>query len=232
MSLNNDFNLRRLERYLSAAWDSGATPVVVLTKADLCPDPEEFINSVQSVAMGVDVIVTSAREKAGYEKLLPYAGEGNTIALMGSSGVGKSTLINCLLGENRLNTNGLRNDDKGRHTTTRRELFLLEQGGMVIDTPGMRELGLWDVDEGLDKSFSDIEALTARCRYSDCSHTVEPGCAVREAIDKGELSQERWKSYQKLKAENKYAENTERYLAEKKRKFKNIANSKKRRESF
>ena len=223
MSLNNDFNIRRLERYLSAAWDSGAVPVIVLTKADLCPEPERFIRDIGASAAGADIVLTSALEPAGYEKLLPYIRPGETAALTGSSGVGKSTLINRLLGEERLDTNGLRNDDRGRHTTTRRELFLLRQGGMVIDTPGMRELGLWDVDEGLDRSFSDIEALAASCRFRNCSHTGEPGCAVREAVLKGGLSQERLLSYQKLISERRYSENAEGYLAEKRQKFKKIA---------
>lgn len=223
MSLNNDFNIRRLERYISVAWDSGAIPVIVLTKSDLCSDLEQYISSVEKIAVGIDIVVTSGVEKNGYRKLLPYIQDGKTVALIGSSGVGKSTLINRLLGEERLETNGLRNDDKGKHTTTRRELFLIKQGGMVIDTPGMRELGLWDIDEGLDQSFADVEALAARCRFRNCSHTSEPGCAMKEAISKGELSKERWLSYQKLKAENRYAENSKEYLAEKKQKFKNIA---------
>lgn len=223
MSLNNDFNIRRLERYLSVAWDSGATPVIVLTKSDLCSDLAEYIHAASMAAVGSDIVVTSAIDKVGHLKLLPYIQNGKTVAFIGSSGVGKSTLINRLLGENRLKTNGLRNDDKGRHTTTRRELFLLKQGGMVIDTPGMRELGLWDVDEGLDKSFADIEELAARCKYRNCSHTNEPCCAIREAVFKGELSEERWFSYQKLKNENSYSENRNEYLAEKNQKFKNIA---------
>lgn len=131
--------------------------------------------------------------------------------------------MNGLLGEDRLATNGLRNDDKGKHTTTRRELFLLKQGGMVIDTPGMRELGLWDIEEGLERSFADIEELAARCKFHDCTHTNEPGCAIREAICNGELAKERWLSYQKLKNENSYAENRNEYLIEKNQKFKNIA---------
>ncbi len=223
MSLNNDFNIRRLERYLSVAWDSGAVPAVVLTKSDLCTDIGEYVNSVEQAAVGVDIVSVSAMEQEGYKKLLPYIRNGRTVAFIGSSGVGKSTLINRLLGEDRLTTNGLRNDDKGRHTTTRRELLLLEQGGMVIDTPGMRELGLWEPEEGLSISFSDIEALAAMCRFQNCSHTNEPHCAVREAIDKGVLSEERLRSYRKLKAELRYADDTEGYLAEKKQKFKNIA---------
>jgi ribosome biogenesis GTPase len=165
MSLNNDFNLRRLERYLSIAWDSGATPVIVLTKADLCDDIADKRSAAESVAVGADIIMISSLEEGGYEAILSYIKTGQTIALIGSSGVGKSTLVNCLLGENRLDTNGLRNDDKGRHTTTHRELFLLPQGGMVIDTPGMRELGMWDAAEGLERTFADIEALALSCRY-------------------------------------------------------------------
>lgn len=195
MSLNNDFNLRRLERYLSIGWESGAVPVVVLTKADLCGNTAEKLSSVKAVAMGADILITSAIEQDGYEQVLPYIKEGHTVALIGSSGVGKSTLINRLLGENRIDTNGLRNDDKGRHTTTRRELFLLPNGGLVIDTPGMRELGLWNAAEGLCKTFSDIEELSTKCRFKNCSHTTEPGCAVIAATESGDLSSERWQSY-------------------------------------
>ena len=224
MSLNHDFNMRRLERYVSIAWNSGAMPVVVLTKADLCNNLDSKMIEVSSVAAGVDILVTSAIDQDGYEQIYPYLGEGKTIACIGSSGVGKSTLINCLLGKKYLETNGLRNDDKGRHTTTHRELILLPSGGMVIDTPGMRELGMWDAGDGIDQTFSDIEKLARSCRFRDCSHSGnEPGCAVQEAVERGELSLDRLRSYQKLMNENQYMEDAQGYLAEKKQKFKNIA---------
>ena len=223
MSLNNDFNLRRLERYLSVAWDSGAVPVIVLTKADLCIDLEQKKAEVSSIAIGVDVLVTTASEKDGYSKILPYIADGKTVAFIGSSGVGKSTLINCLLGEQRLDTNGLRNDDKGRHTTTHRELIPLPNGGMVIDTPGMRELGMWDSESGIDHTFGEIEALEAKCKFKDCSHHNEPGCAIRQALEDSTLSKERWLSYQKLKTENEYAMDSQSYLAGKEKRFKEIA---------
>ena len=229
MSLNNDFNLRRLERYISIAWNSGAVPVVVLTKADLCKDAEHKLLEVSSVAAGVDVLVTNTINQNGYDKIYPYLSEGKTVAFIGSSGVGKSTLINCLLGEKHLDTNGLRNDDKGRHTTTRRELILLPSGGMVIDTPGMRELGMWDAEAGIDQTFSDIEKLAQGCRFRDCTHSgSEPGCAVQEAVECGKLPIERLRSYQKLMNENRYVNDTQGYLAEKRQKFKNIAKINKR----
>ena len=223
MSLNNDFNLRRLERYLSIAWDSGAAPVIVLTKADLCDDLPSRMAEVSSVAIGVDVLITSSVAEDGLAQVLPYIRQGRTVAFIGSSGVGKSTLINRLLGEERLNTGGLRNDDKGRHTTTHRELLLLPGGGMVIDTPGMRELAMWDTDEGIGQAFAEIEELAGSCRFFDCSHRNEPGCAVRKALEEGRLTEERWQSYLKLKAEAAYAEDSESYLQVKAKKFKDIA---------
>lgn len=223
MALNRDFNLRRLERYLSTAWDSGATPVIVLTKADLCDDLEGKLLAVSAVAMGVEVLSTTMREAGGYDQIRPYIRKGETVAFIGSSGAGKSTMINHLLGEERLETKGLRNDGKGRHTTTRRELILLPGGGMVIDTPGMRELGMWDSEEGIDRTFADIEELTKQCRFQDCSHSGEPGCAVRQALEQGLLAPERWQSYQKLKTENAYMEDSRSYLLAKEQKFKEIA---------
>lgn len=208
MALNNDFNLRRLERYLAAAWESGSIPVVLLTKADLCEDLDSRLVQVQGSAIGVDILTTSAI-KDELDTLLSYLSPGKTVAFVGSSGAGKSTLINHLLGEERLKTGGLRNDDRGRHTTTHRGLIILPGGAMVIDTPGMRELGMWDASEGIDTAFADIEALADECRFSDCTHSGEPGCAVCKAIEEGTLSQSRWQSYLKLTAENAYAEDAE-----------------------
>jgi ribosome biogenesis GTPase len=168
MSLNQDFNLRRVERYLGIAWDSGANPVIVLTKSDLCKDLSEKLAEIHTVAMGVDVIVTSSMSEDGYLPVKNYLGRGKTIAFIGSSGVGKSTLINRLIGEDRLETNEIRKDDKGRHTTTRREMLILPDGGVVIDTPGMRELGIDHAD--LSKTFADIDELSAKCKFADCTH--------------------------------------------------------------
>lgn len=189
MSLNNDFNIRRLERYISIAWDSMATPVVVLTKSDLCNDIESKVLEVQSVAIGIDILITNSISEDGYISIKKYIKYGKTIAFIGSSGVGKSTLINRLIGDESLKTNSVRSDDKGRHTTTNRELILVPDGGVVIDTPGMRELGIISAD--LDKSFSDIEEIAKRCKFLDCRHENEPKCAVKEAIEKGLLDIER-----------------------------------------
>ena len=202
MSLNRDFNLRRLERYLSVAWDSGALPVIVLTKADLGENLAAKLAEIQETAAGVDVLVTSSLTADGYQAVLQYIRPGQTVAFLGSSGVGKSTLINRLLGEEIMATREIRQDDKGRHATTRRELFLIPAGGAVIDTPGMRELGVESADLG--RTFTDIEELAASCRFQDCRHTQEPGCAVRKAITEGLITEERLLSYQKLKKEAKY----------------------------
>lgn len=202
MSLNNDYNLNRLERYLSVAWNSGATPVVVLTKADLCKDLPGVIAEISAAAPGTDVVVTSSYDQTSCNRLLSWLRQGMTASFIGSSGVGKSTLINKLAGEELLTTSEIRQDDKGRHTTTRRELLVLPQGGTVIDTPGMRELGVESVD--LSRSFSDIDDLAGKCRFRDCTHTAEPGCAVRQAIEAGTLNSRRLESYQKLKREARY----------------------------
>lgn len=202
MALNNDFNPRRLERYLAIAWDSGAIPVVVLTKADLCKDIEAKVDMLAPLTVGVDVLITSSISGDGYAAVQSRITKGQTVAFIGSSGVGKSTLINRLLGEARLATQEIRNDDKGRHTTTRRELLLIPGGGVVIDTPGMRELGVISAD--LSKSFADIDALAVNCRFRDCTHGSEPGCAVQQAVKDGFLSLERLASFKKLQKEAKY----------------------------
>lgn len=202
MALNRDFNLRRLERYLAIAWDSGACPVVVLTKADLCTDIEMTIAEVSSVAIGAEILVTSGLTCDGSKSIKKYIYPGQTVAFIGSSGVGKSTLINLLLGEEKILTARTRRDDRGRHTTTNRELFCIPGGGAVIDTPGMREIGLENAD--LERAFADIEELAASCHFSDCTHEKEPNCAVRRAIDEGKIDLERLMNYKKLIKEAKY----------------------------
>jgi ribosome biogenesis GTPase len=197
-ALDRDFKLRRLERYLTMAWESGAEPRIVLTKSDLCDDVPLRVAEAEGVAFGVPVHVASSETGEGLEELGALFVPGRTLALLGSSGVGKSTLVNRLAGEELLATRELRADGRGRHTTTHRELVLLPGGGLVIDTPGMRELQLWVSEDGLETTFSDVEELATQCRFFDCAHETEPGCAVTAAIRSGRLDAERLASYRKL----------------------------------
>lgn len=200
--LDGDFNLRRIERYVTLAYSSGAAPVVILNKADLSPDVENAVINTESVSPGVPVYPVSALGSAGLEQFAPHLGRGKTVAFLGSSGAGKSTLINRLLGENRMAVSDVREKSgKGRHTTTHRELFIIHGGGAVIDTPGMREIQVWGSGEGLTGTFPEIEHLADLCRFRDCRHGSEAGCAVREAIDSGQLDPGRFESYLKLRAE-------------------------------
>jgi ribosome biogenesis GTPase / thiamine phosphate phosphatase len=200
-------NIHRLERYLTLGWNSGAIPVVLLNKADLCPDIPGFLHSLEPVTAGVDVYPVSAKESSGLEALKPYLRQGKTVAFLGSSGVGKSALINALLGYDRQEVGEIRERDfTGRHTTTTRELIILPDGGAVIDTPGMREIQMWAGDDGLNSSFNDIAILAQQCRFKDCQHHAEPGCAVKAAMENGELDPQRLDSYEKLQKEIHYHE--------------------------
>lgn len=223
-SLNLDFNAKRLERYLTLAWQSGATPVVILTKADLMKERAEYICEAQRIAVGVNVHAISAQTGEGLEELAAYVTAGKTVVFLGSSGVGKSSLVNALAGEEIMAVKEIREDDsKGRHTTTHRQLIRLQNGAMIIDTPGMRELGMWDVSIGLGDAFGDVEQFLGKCRFSDCRHRTEPGCAILEAIEGGFLSCERWDSYKKLRSEARYTDNRTAFLLRKQQKNKEIA---------
>jgi ribosome biogenesis GTPase len=206
-ALNHDLNMRRIERYLALAWDSGAQPVLLLNKADLCVRAEEVAKEVEGAAPGVKILLLSAESGAGMGELRQLIDVGITAAFVGSSAVGKSTIINRLLRDERVRTQPAReSDSRGRHTTTSRQMHFLPGGGIVIDTPGMRELGLWESSEGVERAFEDIQALAQGCRFRDCTHTGEPGCAVQSAIAQGDLAEERLENLQKLEAELRFLE--------------------------
>ncbi|MCA9740693.1 MAG: ribosome small subunit-dependent GTPase A [Deferribacteres bacterium] len=203
--LDHDFNPRRLERFLTLTWDSGASPVILLNKTDICDDLEAKMAKIEEIAINAPIIPLSAENDEDLSALSEFLQNGETVVLLGSSGVGKSTIINRLLGKNVQAVQEVREDDsRGRHTTTHRELFVLDNGAMIIDTPGLREIQLWDSGDGLQETFEDVEELAANCRFRDCKHQNEPGCEVKKALLNGELSRERYESYQKLQKELAY----------------------------
>lgn len=226
MSLNYDFNLKRLERYLTVAWQSGAQPVVILTKADIAEKKESKLEQIQPLILGVPVHFISALTGEGMEEVKAYLKPEVAVVFLGSSGVGKSTLTNYLLGKEVMKTSGIREEDsKGHHTTTHRQMFLLENGVKIIDTPGMRELGMWVVDEGVEQGFADIYSLMKECKFANCTHQKEPGCAIRTALSEGTLTQSRWRNYEKIQKESDFQKKKERIskLMEKKNSIKKEA---------
>jgi len=223
-SLNQDQNTKRLDRYLTLAWQTGAVPVVILTKTDLVENVEEKVRSIEKTAPGVMVHGLSAKTGYGLDALSEYLKPRKTIVFLGSSGVGKSSLLNALVGEDRMKVKEIREkDNKGRHTTTHRQLIFLNGGAMIIDTPGMREIGMWEASEGLIEAFSEVEDFIKNCRFSDCTHKTEPGCAVHHAIEKGELTHERWESFLAIQKEMRFVDNKSAFLKKQKETGKAIA---------
>jgi ribosome biogenesis GTPase len=223
-SLNQDFNINRFARYLSAAWRSGGFPVILLSKADLCADPAARAGEARKIAGDAPVIPCSAKTGYGLRDLAPFLEPAKTVVFLGSSGVGKSSLLNALAGERLMEVKEIREDDgKGRHTTTHRQLFRLDSGALVIDTPGMRELALYNAEEGIRAAFAEVEELITQCRFSNCTHSGEPGCAVGAALEAGTLSPEQWKNYCIQRREAAYVERRSAYLSRKKEWQKSIA---------
>jgi len=228
MGLDGDYNPRRLERYLLMAYESGASPVVLLNKLDVAPDLDAAMAEIRALAVGTPVHAISAKNCQGLDVIEPYLGTGRTGALLGSSGAGKSTLVNALVGEDLIKTQDVRaHDSRGRHTTRHRHLILLPRGGLLIDTPGMRELQLWGASEGVAETFDDVESLAAGCHFTDCRHREEPRCAVKLAIEEGRLAPERLANYLKLQDEIKSldARKNVRAQLDEKRKIKTISQS-------
>ncbi|MCQ4897114.1 ribosome small subunit-dependent GTPase A [Anaerotruncus sp. DFI.9.16] len=222
--LGSGFRPRGLERYLSLAWQSGAVPAVLLTKVDAVEDFTDQLRAAEKLAAGTGVFAVSARTGYGLDQLADYLKPGRTVVFLGPSGAGKSTLVNALAGGEVMRTSGIREKDgRGRHTTTHRQLLLLENGVLAIDTPGMRELGMWEAEEGISRGFPDVEEHLGHCRFSDCSHQGEPGCAVAEAIRRGEISPERWESYRKLREESRLSGSKADFLREKQRRQKELS---------
>lgn len=217
--LDGDYNLRRIERYLTLAWSSGANPVIILNKIDLCENLAQRLLEVESLALGVPIITISAANNQGLDDLKSYLKPGQTVALLGSSGVGKSTITNQLIGFAIASVQPVRSgDDRGKHTTTHRELITLPTGGLIIDTPGMREIQMWSSNQGLQSTFADIKTLATQCRFRNCQHINEPGCAVQQALLNSQLDYSRFESYQKLQKENNYTarkQDQKEYLAQK-----------------
>lgn len=233
MSLNKDFHPSKLERYLTVAWQSGGTPVILLTKSDLMEDREQVLAQVSTLAPGVDVYCVSSYTGEGFLQLETYFANGKTIVLLGSSGVGKSSFVNVLMGTERMQTSDIREADaQGRHTTTYKQMFeipdrimlpdksVIKGGGRIIDTPGMRKLVMGEGADGMELTFEDIEELASQCRFSDCRHQTEPGCAVRKALEDGTLDQRHWKTYLSLQKEEAYARARQQVLARKMEKSK------------
>lgn len=224
-SLDGEYNLRRIERYLTMTWESGSQPVVLLNKADICDDVEEYQREAEEVVIGVPVHVISALRSTGLEQLAHYLERGMTVAMLGSSGVGKSTLLNTLMGEELQRVDEMGVIGKGKHTTRRRELFILPSGAMMIDTPGMREIQLWNAEEGLVDTFLEIEEIGRNCRFSDCRHQDEPDCAVKAAVEEGTIPRKRYENFLKMQGELEYLDSKQDHKAmlERKAKDKRLA---------